>query len=134
MDNLKALGTSEVIITAVNDGAVMSAWAEDQKLSNVDGVITLMGDPRGELVKAFDIELTHPGPTKEKGLLGRGKRTAIYIESGVIKAIRIAESQNDPAGDDHPDITLAPAMIEVIKEVAHHLQPERSLDHNGEEL
>jgi peroxiredoxin len=69
LDNLKAVGIDEVIITAVNDGAVMAAWTDSQELGDVAGEITLMGDPRAELVKAFDIELTHPGP-QGKGLLG----------------------------------------------------------------
>jgi peroxiredoxin len=118
LDNLKALGVDEVIITAVNDAAVMRAWATDQKCDDVDGQLTLMGDPRGELVKAFGIELTHPGPIG-KGLVNRGKRTAIYIEAGVIKVIRIAEAPDDPAGDDHPDVTLAGAMKEAIMESKH---------------
>jgi hypothetical protein len=28
---------------------------------------------------------------------GRGKRAAIYLESGVVKAIQIAEAKDDPA-------------------------------------
>jgi hypothetical protein len=33
------------------------------------------------------------------------------------QAIRVAEAPDDPAGDDHPDVTLADAMIEVIKQI-----------------
>ena len=34
-DALTALGIDEVIVFCVNDGAVMSAWAEDQKVSKM---------------------------------------------------------------------------------------------------
>ena len=40
-----------------------------------------------------------------------------YIENGIVKAIRIAEAEDDPAGDDHPDVTLADAMLKVIADV-----------------
>lgn len=115
MDELKALGLDEVIVFCVNDGAVMSAWAKDQGVPE-DGLITFMGDPSSSLTIELDIELNHPGPNG-KGLFRRSKRSAMYIENGVFKAIRVAEAPDDPAGDDHPDVTLADAMIEVIKQI-----------------
>ena len=33
----------------------------------------------------------------------------------MVKIVRIAEAPDDPAGDDKPDVTLAPAMIDAIK-------------------
>lgn len=74
------------------------------------------GDPSSDLTLELDIELNHPGP-HGKGLFSRSKRTAMYIVNGVIKAIRIAEAPDDPAGDDHPDVTLADAMLKVIADV-----------------
>lgn len=116
-DSLKALGVDEVIIYCVNDGAVMSAWAEDQKVAGSD-LITMMADPFGALTAALDMQLRHPGP-EGKGLKGRSKRFAIYAEDGAVKVLRVAEGgpmgQEDPAGDDFPEKTLAPAMIEAIK-------------------
>ena len=79
-------------------------------------MLQLMGDPAGELTKALDMELTHPGPLG-KGLFGRCKRHAIYAVNGEIKAIQIAESEDDPAGDDHPEATLANTMLDIIKKV-----------------
>jgi len=73
-----------------------------------------MGDPAGELTKALDMELTAEGP-RSKGLLGRCKRHAIYAVNGEIKAIRIAEKPDDPAGDDDPSATLVPAVLEAIQ-------------------
>lgn len=115
-DELKAHGVDEVIVFCVNDGAVMSAWAKDQGVPE-GGLITFMGDPWSNLVSALDIELVADGPRNEKGLLKRGKRTAIYAEDGVAKIVRIAEAEDDPAGDDHPDITLAGAMMKHIEEL-----------------
>ena len=63
------------------------------------------------------MELTHPGPTEGKGLWGRCKRHAIYAVNGEIKAVHIAEAEDDPAGDDRPENTLADAMIEAIRAV-----------------
>lgn len=103
----------EVIIYCVNDGAVMMAWAEDQGVKS-DSIVTLMGDPYGDLTAALDMELTHAGP-KSVGIVGRCKRFALYVENGVVKIVRVAESEDDPAGDERPEVTLADAMIEAIK-------------------
>ena len=45
-DKLKALGVQEVIIYCVNDGAVMSAWGDDQGVGGSE-FITMMGDTFG---------------------------------------------------------------------------------------
>merc|ERR1712107_724692 len=55
---LKAKGDSDVISFSVNDGAVMKAWADAQK---VDGsMIQLLGDPASELTRALRVELDYP--------------------------------------------------------------------------
>lgn len=114
VDALKnELGIDEVLIYCVNDGAVMQAWAEDQGVPE-DSVLKLMGDPYGELTEKLDMELTHGGP-KSKGLINRCKRFALYVVDGVVQIVRVAESDNDPAGDDFPDVTLAEAMVGAIK-------------------
>ena len=77
-------------------------------------MLQLMADPYGELTKALDMELTHPGPYG-KGLVGRCKRFAIYAVKGEIKAINISEAEDDPAGDSNPEDTLAEAMIKAIE-------------------
>ena len=48
---------------------------------------------------------------------GRCKRHAIYAVNGEIKAIHVAESEDDPAGDANPEVTLADAMLEAIRAV-----------------
>jgi len=77
-------------------------------------MLSLMGDPAGDLTKALDMELTHPGPIS-KGLIGRCKRHAIHAVNGEIWAIRVSEKEDDPAGDDDPSNTLAGAMVEAIE-------------------
>lgn len=88
----------------------MEAWEKDQ--GSADSIVTMMADPTGEFTKAVGMELTHPGPIG-KGLLGRSKRYAMHIVDGEVKAVAIAESEFDPAGDDFPEKTLAPALIEM---------------------
>lgn len=105
LDALQELGIDEIIIYCVNDGAVMTAWGESQGVAE-DSILKLMGDPTSQVTRTLDMELVHEGP-KSVGLLGRCKRFAMYVEDGVVQIVRIAESPNDPAGDDHPDITLA---------------------------
>ena len=50
-----------MIIFCVNDGAVMEAWAKDQEVDD-SKLVTLMGDPTGEVTSALGMELSHPGP------------------------------------------------------------------------
>lgn len=90
----------------------MQAWAKDQKVGL--SMLQLMGDPEGKLTKALDMELTHDGP-KSKGIIGRCKRHAIYAVNGEIKALNVAEAEDDPAGDARPESTMAEAMLEAIR-------------------
>ena len=102
----------EVIVYCVNDGAVMNAWANDQNVAGND-LITFMGDPTCTLTKAFDMELTHPGPASV-GIIGRCKRHAAFVVDGVVKSMQVSEAADDPAGDSFPEGTCAPAMLEVV--------------------
>ena len=66
-----------------------------------------------KLTDELDLALTHAGPFG-KGLVKRSKRAAMYLEDGVFKVVNIAEGptpkgEEDPAGDDYPEATLAPA-------------------------
>ena len=93
---MKKLGIDEVIVFCVNDGAVMNAWAEDQKVPS-DSIIKLMGDPYATLTEKLEMELTHAGP-KSVGLINRCKRHALYIVDNEVKLVRVAENEDDPAG------------------------------------
>ena len=118
VDALKALGIDEVIIYCVNDGAVMDAWSEDQMVAKAGGLITMMGDPSGSVTSALGMTLAHPGPMSKLGY-ARCKRFAMYIDNGVVKISKVSEAgpngEEDPAGDDFPEATLAPSMIAAIK-------------------
>jgi len=110
-DDLKAKGVTDVLVYCVNDGAVMTAWAQDQ---GVDGsIITFLGDPRSELTKALDLVLDHPGPMSVLGN-PRCKRFSMFIDDGVIKTVNVAAYDDDPAGDDNPTVTLVEKMLEDL--------------------
>jgi peroxiredoxin 5 len=111
-DELRELGIDEVLVYSVNDGAVMRAWAIDQKIEG--SLLLLMGDPYSEFTEMCGMELTHPIPI-EKGLVNRCKRFAMLVVNNVVKHVAVSESEDDPAGDAHPEDTCAPAMIEAIK-------------------
>ena len=102
-----------MIVYCVNDAAVMQAWAKDQKIGL--SMLLFMADPAGDLTRALDMQMNHPGP-QDKGLFGRCKRHAIYADDGVIKVVHISEAEDDPAGDKDPSYTLSDAMIPAIQE------------------
>jgi len=110
------------MVYCVNDGAVMAAWAEDQGVNcledsedDPENILHLYADPYGKVTEALDMEMTAVGP-KMVGLVNRSKRFALYIVDGVVKIANVAEAEDDPAGDERPDITLAEAMIQDITE------------------
>lgn len=111
---LKDAGVEEVLVYCVNDGAVMDAWAADQKIEG--SMIKFFADPTSAFTKACGMELTHEGPIG-KGLLGRCKRFAMYIDDGSVKFVAVAEDEDDPAGDDFPEDTLSEALLVAIKEI-----------------
>jgi peroxiredoxin len=76
-----------------------------------------MGDPSGAFTKACEQEMTHPGPASV-GIIGRCKRWAMIVKDNVVTGVAVAESEMDPAGDDFPEKTLAPALIEMATETA----------------
>jgi len=100
---LKARGVHEVIVYAVNDVAVMQAWAKDQ---GVEGsMVTFLADTRSELTEALGMVLDAPAAM---ALLGnpRCKRHALVVEDGVIKFIAVA-------GGEVPDeATFVDAILE----------------------
>jgi len=111
-DALKEAGIEEVIVYCVNDPAVMNAWAADQKVEG--SIVKFLSDPFSEFTRACDMELTDGGP-RSLGLIGRCKRFAMIVDNNIITNIAVAESELDPAGDDFPEKTLAPALIEMAK-------------------
>jgi len=113
-----------VIVYCVNDAAVMGSWEKDQKVDGSD-FINFMGDPSAALTEALDMKLEPLGEGQAEvegvfapyfcGVIGRCKRFAMYIEDGDIKLTKVAQALTDPAGDDFPEATLAPTLLEDIK-------------------
>lgn len=102
-----------MLIYAVNDGAVMGAWAKDQGVEGHE-LIKLVGDTRMELTKHFGLVLDHAGPMSVLGN-NRCKRSSMLVDNGVIKSINVADAADDPAGDDRPETTLAEKMLEDLR-------------------
>jgi len=110
-DELKAQGVSDVIVFCVNDGAVMTAWAQVQGIEG--SIITFLGDPRSELTDALGLVLDHPGPMSVLGN-PRCKRFSMLVDNGVVKSLNVAASDKDPAGDDEPTVSLVEKMLEDL--------------------
>lgn len=90
----------------------MQAWGKEY---SIDGsMVKFLADPAGDLTKALDMEMTHPGPPSV-GIRGRCKRFAIHAINGEVKTVKISEGPDDPAGDNDPSATLAPGFLEAIK-------------------
>lgn len=121
MDALKALGVDEVIAYAVNDGAVMDAWAEKQGVDQTEkGLLTLMGDPTGKMTRQFGMVMAAKGDLIKFGN-DRSKRFALYIVDGIIKVHTLAENAggaDDPAGDNFPEEVMPDKILAEIKKLA----------------
>ena len=100
---LQGKGVDEVLVCSVNDGAVMDAWAKDQKIEG--SMITFLADPEGKMAKALDLVLDNP-KTRERMGGPRLKRFAMLVQDNVIKALVVAEDQV-PA-----EATFAEAILE----------------------
>lgn len=119
MPELQKLGIAEVIVFCINDGAVMDAWADDQKVGR-DGegsMINFLADTHGKLTDALGLRMSDPGP---RGKLGydRTKRFSAFVDDGVLRVLNVAEKPDDPAGDDFPENSLPEKMIADIKALA----------------
>lgn len=109
---MKAKGISDVVVFAVNDGAVMTAWEKDQGTEGT--MIKLLGDTRSEFTNALDLKLDHAGPMSVLGN-HRCKRMSMLVKDCVVKALNVAASDTDPAGDDFPEVTMVDKMLEDLK-------------------
>ena len=106
-----------MLVYCVDNAAVMSAWAVDQKIAGSN--ISFLGDPNSELTSALGMMLTNPGPVGKLGP-NRCKRFAMYCDDGVIKVIQVSENKggaDDPAGDDFPEDSCIDNMLKLISEL-----------------
>ncbi len=99
-DELRERGVERIYVYCVNDGAVMEAWAADQRVGG--SMLTFLADPGGAFARELDLELTEPGVVRLLGP-GRCKRFVLVVRDGLITARSISEAEGDPAGDNQPD-------------------------------
>ena len=88
----------------------MGAWEKDQGTAGT--IVKMLADPTGDFTRECGMIMDHPGPASV-GIIGRCKRWAMHVVDGEVKGVAVAESEFDPAGDDFPEKTLAPALIEM---------------------
>jgi len=95
----------------------MSGWGRELKTEGT--IVKLMADPKSILTRRLGMALRHPGPM---GNLGnpRCKRFALLVDDGVVKAVEVSESEDDPAGDNDPTgpvtaKTLAPNLLTLVE-------------------
>lgn len=89
----------------------MQAWAKDQ---GVEGsIVRLLADTRSEFTKALDLTLDHPGPMSVLGN-PRCKRFSMLVKNCVVKTLNIAAAEDDPAGDDKPEISMVDKMLKDL--------------------
>lgn len=105
-------------VYAVNDGAVMNAWAKDQGTQG--SLLELYGDPRSEVTNALDLALNHPGPMSVLGN-PRCKRFSILAKNCKVGAVNVAAAEDDPAGDERPEVSMVDKMLEDLASVKDEL-------------
>eukprot|EP00928_Gymnodinium_smaydae_P076072 TRINITY_DN59043_c0_g1_i1.p2 TRINITY_DN59043_c0_g1~~TRINITY_DN59043_c0_g1_i1.p2 ORF type:complete len:100 (-),score=32.31 TRINITY_DN59043_c0_g1_i1:115-414(-) len=91
----------------------MSGWAKDQGVPETS-LIKLYGDPDSEVTKALDLVLDKAGPMSVLGY-PRCLRHAMVVKDCKVKVLNVAFKEDDPAGDDHPEVTLAEQILEDLK-------------------
>jgi len=101
-----------VAVYAVNDGAVMDGWKKSQGTEG--SLIELYGDPRSEVTQALGVVLDHPGPMSVLGN-PRCKRFSLLVKNCMVKTVNIAAAEDDPAGDERPEISMVDKMLEDLK-------------------
>mmetsp|Transcript_78826 Transcript_78826/g.220947 ORF Transcript_78826/g.220947 Transcript_78826/m.220947 type:complete len:97 (+) Transcript_78826:380-670(+) len=90
----------------------MAGWAKDQGTEG--SLITLYGDPRSEVTKALDVILDHPGPMSVLGN-PRCKRFSMLVNNCRVQTLNVAAADDDPAGDERPEISMVDKMLEDLK-------------------
>ena len=101
IDEFKAKGIETIVCLAVNDPFVMKAWAKDK---GVGDKVVMLPDGNGTLTKALGLEFDGSG----LGLGLRSKRSALIIEDGTVKTLRIEEN---PAAHT---VTSAQSILQIL--------------------
>lgn len=114
---LRSKGVEEVVVFCVNDAHVMTAWGREQGTGN--SKISLMADPAAKLTRALGMVLDN-AELMVASHLGqpRCKRFGMVIDDGVIIAVNVSGTPDDPAGDEDPSAILVEAMLEACDKAA----------------
>jgi glutaredoxin/glutathione-dependent peroxiredoxin len=81
-DAIKAQGIDEIVCVAVNDTAVLAAWARE---NGAVGKISMVSDGLGEFTRALGLDQD----LSERGLGIRSKRYSMLIEDGRVAALQV---------------------------------------------
>lgn len=85
----------------------MEAWAKDQGIAG--SLVQFMADPEAVVTNALGLGLDHGDVTWKLGR--RCKRFSMLIDDGVIKSFNLASYADDPAGDNHPEVSCVEKML-----------------------
>jgi peroxiredoxin len=97
---IKAKGIDEIVCLAVNNAAVLTAWAREH---GATGKISMVSDGIGEFTRAIGLDQD----LSERGLSLRSKRYAMLIEDG-----KVAEIHVEPPGAC--EISKGDAVLQLI--------------------
>jgi peroxiredoxin len=81
-DAIKAKGIDEIVCVAVNDTAVLDAWA---RANGATGKVSMVSDGLGEFTKALGLDQD----LSARGLGLRSKRYSMLIEDGRVAALHV---------------------------------------------
>jgi peroxiredoxin len=102
-------------VLCINDAAVMTAWAKDQKVEK-NSIIKFVADPRGEATKGLGLAISEP--PEKFGYYPRTKRFALILANGVVKKLHVCETPTDATGDSVPEASFAEQMLEDLKKLS----------------
>ena len=110
----------------------MTAWSKAQGVDEVAHV-HFLADTHAHLTTALGLVMTgagnpHPfaqcagpvydGPNKALGFhTKRCKRSAMFVDNGVVRVLQVSEAADDPAGDDRPETSCVENMLKLIGEL-----------------
>mmetsp|Transcript_25307 Transcript_25307/g.58464 ORF Transcript_25307/g.58464 Transcript_25307/m.58464 type:complete len:202 (-) Transcript_25307:173-778(-) len=95
----------EVMVYAVNDGAVMGIW-QKKVLQTSGSIVTCFADPAGEFTNKIGLPILDD---QEYGLVGRCPNFAILVENCVVQLLQ----ECDPSDD--VESVCAPALMEILQ-------------------
>ena len=106
-EEFAALGIDAIYCVSVNDGFVMNAWAEDQKIQNVK----LIPDGNAYFTRSM-------GMLVNKSNLGFGDRSwryAAIVDDRIIEKLFVEEGQRDNSNTDPYEKTTPENILEYVK-------------------